>query len=116
MLTVELMAGKTILEGKVRPALRIQEVIVVIKSISGITTNIGDICITDITTDIADICIQGYITSATGICIPGLTIDIIDVCTPCVTIGITGIGSSKLILLSQRLKGQNRVKGGSNED
>ena len=100
MVTVELMAGKTILEGKVRPALRIQEVIVVIKSISGITTNIGDICITDITTDIADICIQGYITSATGICIPGLTIDIIDVCTPCVTIGITGIGSSKLILLS----------------
>ena len=94
------MAGKAILEGNVRPALRIREVIVTTRSITGITTNIGDICITDITTDIADICIQGYITSATGICIPGLNIDIIDVCTPCVTIGITGIGSSKLILLS----------------
>ena len=60
------MAGKTILEGNVRLALRIQEVTVTIKSIPGITTNVGDICITDITTDI------------TGIC------------TPCVTIGITG--------------------------
>ena len=92
-MTVELMAGKTILEGNVRPALRIQEVIVTIKSISGITTNIGDICITDITTDIADICI------------PGLTIEIIDICMPCVTIGITGTETiGKLILLSERLK------------
>ena len=105
MVTVELMAGKTILEANVRLALRIQEVIVTIKSIPGITTKVGDICITDITTDIADICIQGYITSATGICIPGLTIDIIDVCTPCVTIGIIGTEiAGKLILLSEHLR------------
>jgi hypothetical protein len=88
--TIELIAGKTILEGKVRPALRIQEVIVRINSISVITTIIGDICITDTTTGITDTCIQGFIKDTTGICIPGFTIDIKDICTPCVIIGITG--------------------------
>ena len=40
------MAGKTILEANVRLALRIQEVIVTIKSIPGITTNVVTIGIT----------------------------------------------------------------------
>jgi hypothetical protein len=84
------MAGKTILEVNVRPALRIQEVIVTIKSIPGITINIGDICITEITTGITGTCTQDHIKDTTGICIPGLTIDIRDICTPCVTIGIMG--------------------------
>ena len=85
-----MIAGKIILEGKVRPALRIQEVIVRIKSISVITTTIGDICITEITTGITGTCTQDYIKDTTGICIPGLTIDIRDICTPCVTIGSIG--------------------------
>ena len=89
-MTVELMAGETILEGNVRPALRIQGVIVTVKSIPGITTNIGDICITDIITGITDTCTQDCIKDTTGVCIPGLTIDIRDICTPCVTIGIKG--------------------------
>ena len=90
MVTIELIAGKTILEGKVRPGLRIQDVIVRIKSISVITTTIGDICITEITTGITGTCTQDYIKDTTGVCIPGLTIDIRDICTPCVTIGIKG--------------------------
>ena len=90
MVTIELIAGKTFLEGKARPALRIQDVIVRIKSISVITTTIGDICITDIITGITDTCTQDCIKDTTGICIPGLTIDIRDICTPCVIIGIKG--------------------------
>jgi hypothetical protein len=88
--TIELIAGKTILEGNVRPAFRIQEVIVRIKSISVITTTIGDICIIVIITGITGTCIQDYIKDTTGICIPGFTIDTQDICTPCVTTGITG--------------------------
>ena len=74
MVTIELIAGKIILEGKVRPALRIQDVIVRIRSISVITTIIGDICITEITTGITGTCTQDHIKDTTGICIPGLTI------------------------------------------
>ena len=90
MVTIELIAGKTFIEVKVRPVLRIQEVIVRIKSILVITTTIGDICITDIITGITDTCTQDCIKDTTGICIPGLTIDIRDICTPCVIIGIKG--------------------------
>jgi hypothetical protein len=86
-----LIAEGTIGEDKVRLVSRIQEVIVPIKGIPGITTtNIGDICIPGITTNITGIWIHGYITGATGICIPGLTIEIKDICTPCVTVGSIG--------------------------
>ena len=112
MVTIELIAGKTILEDNVRTALRIQEVIVRIKSISVITTTIGDICIIDTTTGITDTCIQGFIKDTTGICIPGLTIDIRDICTPCVIIGITGTEIAGKLVLS---KGPKKMKGGSNE-
>jgi hypothetical protein len=96
---IELIAGKTIIEGKVRPALRIQEVNVLIKSIPVITATIGDICITDTTKGITDTCIQDCIKDTTGICIPGFTIDIKDIYTPCVTTGSTGTETAgKLII------------------
>ena len=78
MVTAELIAEGTIGEDKVRLVSRIQEVIVPIKGIPGITT------------DITDIWIHGYITGATDTCIPGFTIDIRDICTPCVTVGSIG--------------------------
>jgi hypothetical protein len=81
MVTIVWIAGMTILEGNVIPALRIQGAIITItmEGIFDITTTIGDICTTDTTID------------TTGICIPGLTIEGITICTPCATIGITDI-------------------------
>jgi hypothetical protein len=89
---VELIMEKTIGEGSVQLALRIQGVIVEIISIHGITIVIADRCIHGITTDIADRCIHGITTDIADICIPGLTIEIRDICTPGLTMGNTGTG------------------------
>jgi len=78
--TVALIAERTIGEGNVRIALRIQGVIVEIISIHGTTTDIKGICIPGIKTDTADMCIHG------------LTIKIKDICTPDLTMGNTGTG------------------------
>ena len=90
--TVALIAERTIGEGNVRLALRIQ-------GGSG-----------------AVICIHGITIVTAGICIHGITTEIKDICTPGLTMGITGTGKiGKLFVLSKRLKGQNRMTGGSNE-
>ncbi|HAY38110.1 MAG TPA: hypothetical protein DCY53_01475 [Desulfobacteraceae bacterium] len=73
-----MIAERTIGEGKVRLALRIQGVIAATIGMHIITIDIKGICIHDITTDITDICITVF------------TLDIRDICAPCITMGITG--------------------------